>query len=592
MTTKGRERGTGWIIALQRQGESYAFVRGEAGATEVAEAVTLSWDEVRSRLTALAAERKGIEGRVVRVLAGSRTICRVMPVPAGGASELGSASRLLGEAQLPEGTPAYRMGCGVFPESVADIAASENRAALLTAWRSDPAKDEPALDVEGVEETWTTVPAALGYLAKASGSAGPVWYADGLDGTIAVVQGAGDATMARVVVEDNTSAGSWREAVEATVGDGSGEVTLTPTVSIPGVRPAGVGAWREEADWQNRYAVAVGALQLASTGNEASRGLAEIRREPRKVREPALVRAAGAMSRPRAAWVVVAASVVLLVGAPLGLAWARLSVLDAKAKGLDKQKDRRKELDRRSAVYQQLELERWPMTKLLADLSQATPEGVVVTNLRLSPDQSGGATSERALSIQGTAKTREQVNNLVSSLNKTEVFSGARALRADSKADAVEFDIAAGVTNPHAPAKIVLEKPDWAAEPLAKRLYGEKGSNLTPPAGSESEDRSTRRSARAMEEEESGDRRGSRSTPAAETTKPGEVPKPLADDEISTMDRSRAMREMVSRRAYSQKNPSLDQASKRRLEDEVAKLRARIDVLNRAGGTAGGKGAP
>lgn len=598
MNGRGGENGTETTIVLHRQGAALAMLI--PGADGGVEAARVTQEEARSRIAALAKSKKGDGVRVVRVLPGARTICRVAPVPAGNPSELSAAARLISEAHLPESIPPHRFGAGVLPEAIADAAASEGRTALLTAWRYDAKQDDPPLNIEGVDETWTSVPAALGFLIKSSGSVGPAWYADGGDGSISLIQGAGEKTLARVVVEDNSSRDAWRESIRLTTGEDPGDVPLEPLVSLPSGVSAPLPAWRGEDAWKNQFAVAIGAYLLATRGDAAAQGLADIRHEPPKVREPGVVRALGRLASPRTAGWVTAACVALLVAAPLGLAWARYAVLDKKARGLDTQKASRKDLDKRAAVYRELESERWPMTKLLADLSRATPEGVTVTNLTLAPTEGGVAASDQGLVIQGTAKTREIANELVNSLNQSNVFAGARARRVDFRGDAYEFDIVAAVTSPHIAAK-VPEKSDWVAEPLAKRLYGEKGSNLTPPAGSAAdEERSSRRTARASTEDDEGSGGGGSSsrssrTPPAETLKPGESPKPLADDEISTMDRSKAMREMVTRRNFSQKNPSLDQATKRRLDDEVAKLRARLDVLKTAGGTAtkdGGKGAP
>lgn len=61
----------------------------------------------------------------------------------------------------------------------------------------------------------------------------------------------------------------------------------------------------------------------------------------------------------------------------------------------------------------------------------------------------------------------------------------------------------------------------------------------------------------------------------------------MKDEQIAKMEKVTAMKEMVTRRTYPQKNPSLDASTKRRLEDEVTKLQERIKALNAGGGKAG-----
>lgn len=60
---------------------------------------------------------------------------------------------------------------------------------------------------------------------------------------------------------------------------------------------------------------------------------------------------------------------------------------------------------------------------------------------------------------------------------------------------------------------------------------------------------------------------------------PGKTPAPLADAQIAKLDASSAMKEWVNRRTFPAKNPDLDEATKSRLEDEVAKLRGQMDKL-------------
>jgi dienelactone hydrolase len=60
----------------------------------------------------------------------------------------------------------------------------------------------------------------------------------------------------------------------------------------------------------------------------------------------------------------------------------------------------------------------------------------------------------------------------------------------------------------------------------------------------------------------------------------GDAPAVLTPEAIGAMDRSTAMREMSSRRTYPQRNPSLDRATRSRLEKEVNLLQERVKALN------------
>jgi hypothetical protein len=58
---------------------------------------------------------------------------------------------------------------------------------------------------------------------------------------------------------------------------------------------------------------------------------------------------------------------------------------------------------------------------------------------------------------------------------------------------------------------------------------------------------------------------------------PGEAPPPLTDEQIAKMDKPVATKEWVNRKTFPQKNPTLDAATKSRLEEEVRKLREQMD---------------
>jgi hypothetical protein len=158
--------------------------------------------------------------------------------------------------------------------------------------------------------------------------------------------------------------------------------------------------------------------------------------------------------------------------------------------------------------------------------------------------------------------------------------------RSDPKADGgVTFNLILGVSNLHGTIA-AKEDWDWSAKNLAIRLHGEGASIKTPPApkpGSISSDspKSGRRPTKS-EPDEASDSKATDRKPA------GGVPAELTDATIAKLDKVAAMREMVARRTYPQKNPSLDSATKRRLEEEVSKLKDRTATFNSGGAKAGG----
>lgn len=572
------------VASVQKQGEQYVVLIGERSGERVS-VVARSILESDWKTFAATLVMEGV-GRVVRVIPGAATISRVGAVPSADTVQMTQAATLLAEVQMPDSIPAHRRGAGVL------VGHGEGATipALLVGWRGAPASDN-SIPSE-IAQQWCPVIASLACLR--STSAGPIWFADPSDGSISVLSGTGANVSARVVVEDNSSALLWGEGVAATVGVELEEAAMKTRLGIreaeieglaARVSVVGAGGGLDGA-WLDVHGAALGALLIAMEKDPALAALALLTAVPPKVQEHPVLRVASWLGDSRHATWVIAASLVLLVGAPLGVAWARVAILDSKYKSLAKASETRKELDKRAAVYAELSATRWPMTKLLSDISRATPQGVVVAELLIQPEiglAAGGA--EKGITLKGTADSQTKVNDFQTNLNKSGLFRGVQVGQTEVKGDGgVTFGLTFGIANPHGtiPAN---EDWDWAKKNIAVRLYGEGASVKTPPAGKagagNGEDRPTRRASRV---DDTGEDKGdAKATAKKDSTG---IPVALTDEQISKFDRGGAMREMASRRKYSQQNPSLDSSTKRRLEDEVVKLRERMEVLRTAGGKA------
>lgn len=564
----GTNGNTSKVASVQRQGERLVVLVGEQSG----ERVSVSARTVSERdwaATAATLVEQGV-GRIVRVIPGAETIARVEMVPTAEVGAMVAAAGLLAEAELPESIPGHRRAAGV----LVGFGEGGNVPALLAGWRGAAKLDE----IEGCEQTWCPVIAALAAL-RGTGE-GAAWFADPDDGSISMLAGTGTKLAARVVIEDNSSAVLWGESVAATVGEeledggmkarlGLGEIEMERL----GTQVSGVTVTR---GWLDVNGAALGALMIAVSADAALKPLAGLLAEPPKVEEHPVLRAAAWLGDRRHAVWVTAASLVLVLGAPIGVAWARVRILDARSQSLTKATAQRQDLNRRGAVYAELAKTRWPMTKLMSDISQATPQGVVLTELRIQPDTgSAGGGDGGGITLDGTADSQAKMYDLQANLNKANLFRDVKVKTSSAKADGgFTFQIVCGVSSPHGtmPAN---EEWDWAKKNIAVRLHGEGASVKTPPVGKAIADAPTKTARRPGrgESDDSGDAK------PREKKDAGGVPTELTDDQIGKMELVAAMREMVARRTYPQKNPSLDAASKRRLEDEVTRLQARIAAL-------------
>jgi hypothetical protein len=529
---------------------------------------------------------------LVRVLPAADTVCRASRVDNAQPAELLSALALLGEASLPEDAPAHRRAGGVVP----DLSADGKRGAIFTAWITPP-PEEPDLPVE--DETFIASAAALAMLRAPSGLAVLCDRAG-----VSIVASGPDRLAARAIVEDPTNHGAIAariaETCRAVGANAASEVVdsrahLRLDAASRAALASRVEGLVPEQRWLDQYGVAIGAALAALSPDAVTRSLAQLRDQPPAERRTGPERFAEWVSVPRNALVAGIAAAALVILAPLGIAAARSAVLKSKSANLAQVDEQRAALSKQAAMYQQLETMRWPMTKLMGDISAATPQGVIVEVLRLSPEQ--------GLMIKGTADSQEVLGKLQSHLNQTGLFDKLKIDRAVSGSSGVEFDISANVLNP-----TIYVKPveDYAEKPLAVRLYGEAARNAPIVATESGSSDRSRESASSNGSRDSGrdsgrgegrdSSRDSRSPAAADSSRSSrptsgsglpslsDVPPELTDAQIGAMDRTTAMKEMVARRRASAVQ-GIDPGVKARLDTEVTKLQERMKNAGSGGTT-------
>lgn len=531
---------------------------------------------------------------LVRVLPAADTVCRAARVDNAQPAELISALALLAEASLPEAVPPHRRAGGVVPDHSAD----GKRGVIFSAWISPP-PDEPDLPVE--DETFIASTAALAMLRSPSGLA---VLCDRVG--VSVVASGAARLAARAIVENPQDFEAIASRVTETCKAVSAEPAREVLQSQARLRldAASLSALSSRVDglvadprWLDQYGIAVGAALVALSPDIATRPLAQLRDQPPAERRSVAERAVEWLSIPRHAVLAGVTAAALVVFAPLGLAATRAAVLKSKSTNLHQVDQQRAALTKQAAMYAQLETMRWPMTKLMGDISAATPQGVIVESLRLSPEQ--------GMMMKGSADSPELLGKLQTQLNKTGLFDKLKIDRSESSSSGVSFDISANVINP-----TIYVKPidDFAEKPLAVRLYGEAARNAPTVAadqapserssgsssssgsrrsrdngrdnGRESGRDTSRESTRGPEPADSS--RSSRPTSSAPSL--ADIPPELTDAQIGAMDRLTAMKEMVARRRASSVQ-GIDPGVKSRLDTEVNKLQDRMKAASGGGTT-------
>lgn len=588
-----------WSLVIARRGDG-----GAAEAARVLFAGVFSASDGASIRREVLAQKATL---LVRVVPTARSIGRVVRVPMAGDADLARTLSLIVEAEVPPNVPTHRAGAAVLPAG----AEGQTRSVLLTGWAESESGDgvaEPSVGtLEGVEERWCTPLGALCALRGAED--GAIVDARESEGSLSVLAAkagqSGELAAARVVVDEPDDEHPW----DAVVAD-----ALAEACELAGLAgPDGVasddevsemlrGAWPEtpaapaalakrvgagvtgvlSAGSLRKHACALGACLAVLDEQLGMAGFANLRREAPKVHEPALARMVKWASVPRRAAVLAGLGIALMLLAPWGIGWARLSVAQVRGKDLSEVRSKSKDVELRAALYQQVEQARWPMTKLLADIGGAAPVGVTVTETRLTVGQS--------ISLEGVANSRELVTQFEAALNASKLFAKVTPKNVSPKGDEVEFtytlEVAPG-TAMHAPVK---PAEDFVAKPLAVRLHGEGATNTLPPKGASQATPGRRANSSAGESGAAMPSSGGNRTPAAggESRRPSsgtatnEPPAEIKDEEIAKLSASDAMKGWAERRRFLSANPKADPAVRTRVEEEATKLQARMKEAREA----------
>jgi hypothetical protein len=563
--------------------------------------------------------------RVVRLAPAHECIARAERIPSGSVVEMSGALDLLLEARLPPEAPMHRRAAGVIGSAAGAVAGVGERSALLTAWM--PGRGEalpPApLGIASDDERWVTPAAALSALIahgcererggglalwaeREHGSITAIAYSEQVPGASAGLPAVSLRPVARVLLDEPADAG-WASMVQRVAGESASSAGVTGPLwkSAQGTLwlsseqavalQAMLGSSAGDGQWMDHYGLALGAALAATWPDPLARPLANLRAQRVEAREAWLVRAARGLSKPGRVWWVGVGLLALGMLVPLGLASGRVWLAESRFGTATETQASLSQLERQALLYQQLEKSRWPMSKLLADVSQAAPEKVRVEQVRLATDQ--------GLTLIGTASDAAELSLLQQRLTETRIFRGVRANRSEAGSDGrLAFELTAVVASPHTR---VPKAEDFASRTLAQRLYNdENASNLEykPEAGGggvrterareRGGERGGERGSRATEAQSAS---GSEAQPAGESSRRPSAtssdgagagpPKPLSDDDIAKMTREQILKEFPARRKYARNTAGIDPAEKDRLEQEVTKLQDRLKKLNAGGGS-------
>lgn len=549
---------------------------------------------------------------IAAVVPAAKTSLRLLDIaaPTGRPDEVAGAMRLLIESHLPGTYPAHRRaGC--------ILGAGEQARPLIVGWTGQ--SDDlglPRVDVWVPEMAVLILAAASPSGDSSADRAAAVITQQTGTGALIDLRGA-PRVRSTVLAPPGDSACFDRAGV---LGDLAGlDELYEPVSGSKALLPrAGIASTaRRSTEEANQYALAVLAAQLVAGGSAASpplaTGLADLLTmtdQPAEARVSPFVRLLTTLGRQRVAVVATAACLGLLACSPLAFAALRLRTLSAAQASLPGGDDGVTKAADQLDLYDTLSKARWPMTRLLSELSSAAPQGLYIDTVNIEHG--------KRIALTGQFSDSQQVTDFRENLAKSKVLEDLKFPQTVSTSQRFQFNamvspnvvLALGGKSRPASASATsgaksdtksAASNDTKAETKADPKTDTAGGRSTPvPASGTRANTNNNRNNGASGTGGNGGtnnrttRGGNNTTPApagsggntpapAETKAAAKLPEPISDQQISGLDNVKAMLEWATRRAASQR-PDIDEATRNRLTDEVTKLTAHREALKNSGG--------
>ncbi|MHC5005048.1 MAG: hypothetical protein ACYTJ0_18215 [Planctomycetota bacterium] len=475
------------LVVLHRAGDGwYALAASlKTNPPRILDSRTFS-DEEAGRIGDWIDRHRAAE--VIRVLPAGAVICRTCSLPVAEPDQLVEALQLQAEAQLAGVAPDYRTGLAVLHPAPGET----SRTGIVVAW-------PPAAEIEpittGAALRFAPDVAALAALLNGERPTGPLVWGDRRDGSLALAlthsNGAAlratredgeeempwDECVGRILAETALSAGHTASFVQSIVQSTRDELRSLEPGHARLVLPADISSSLQhrvqgagpEATWWNQFGIAVGAL-LARTSDLAA--LTQLELEPPR-ETPSLVRSTvERLSRPATAVRMVVLALLVLGLGPMALNAGRLQLLKLKHGTIDEQLRTVERAKNVHAMYRELGEQRWTMTKLLADLSNNTPLGIELEQVRITQGDSISVAGS-VVSYEGLSPP-EVAAKMQSQLFDSRMFEDVTLRREEvNNLGGYEFELSAKVGRPHRRVKYDPQT-DFAVRSYREFLYGDR----------------------------------------------------------------------------------------------------------------------
>lgn len=489
----------GATAVVFRSGKKWRTVIGRAEGSRVRITAWREFDAIESRRIDHFFDEHEVD-HVIGVLPASSVICRVCTLPDGEPHQVEQALNLQAEAQLAELTPSHRQAVGALQTAPDE----SRRVGLLLAWPETAPFEIPATTRP---TTYTADIAAIAAIINGFRPSEPVLWLDQAAGSIAMALTQTEGMAFRAAHEPADSPSQWHESVahvvsetainagysasftetltasvqQRLVGDAQPDaMLLAPTELLNETKSRVTGA-PSETQWWSDYGIGVGTLFAASDELAALTQMLASRPEEKL---PLFQRLTTALSEPKRAVAVLVICALVIGLWPLASAglrnlatWARLQDVEE-----EQYKEVKLQAEVQLHMYEALQKEAWPMSKLLADIACCTPNTITVDQIRLSP----GSRQFRLIGLaRADTNTGDSVTQVIALMKQqleetrifTEVFYSSDPTEMPGT---YQFTIEGEIPSPYRAPNYPIEQ-DYDKWPLVDRLYGDGG----PPTDSE-----------------------------------------------------------------------------------------------------------
>ena len=528
------------ILLTHRVGDGWRcmLVKQNGGIPSIIETAEVNQDESLESLI-----ESHDPNQIFTVLSGAQSVCRTTTLPDVDQDQIVEALRLQAEARFLGTTPNHRRVMAPLDSAIGET----NRVGLIIAW---PEKQSVAVPTCLEDAHFVPDTVALAALLDGIRPTEPMLIANPLDGSVSLAISHANGAAIRATKEDNSSIDTFksgllsitRETAEihnhsASFVDGlisalnaklSSFTSDNPIVILPEIITEHAGtslAGCESSDeWWKSWGILVGCA-IAATGSLES--LTTLKLAAPEINPTFSEKVTQSLDSPKLSKQLVTAAVLCIVFGPALLSGLRLGLLDMLNPNISEQYALKIESKQEQIVYKELEKSAWPMSKLIADVTNHTPVGIDLESVRIDIGEPISLRG-RALSADGKSAA-ELIAKYQESLQQTGIFKDVQFSydTAGTYGDR-DFDLWATVADPLRRPRLTQDD-DFGVWTLAMRQDGIQPEELDPAVDVE--------------------RAGNESSPLG-TANVGEIPSsdpiPHAGDSRNDIDRPRNPRNGAS----------------------------------------------